>query len=93
MKVFLVSGSHWRVPGVIVRAADSLLGAQAIALEILNRVRADVELPPIKDFMGFDDGLLEANNLFHDITYSDATADIWIDEVPLEMISEFAAAA
>jgi len=87
MKVFLVSGSHWLVPGVLVRAADSMEGAHGIALEILNRVRADLTLPAISDYRRFEEGLLEANNLFQDIADSHETADIWIDELQLETVS------
>jgi hypothetical protein len=93
MKVFLVSGRHWLVPGVIVRAAASQVGAQIIALEILNLVRSDLTLPPVADFGLFEDALREASFLFQEVTESDETAEVWIDEVTVEMISDLEAAA
>lgn len=44
-KIWIVQGTHWHVPGTVMKACVSAIAAAACAAELVNDLRGEVDLP------------------------------------------------
>lgn len=89
MKIQIIQGTHFRVPGTVMLAARGLAKAKEEALGLVNILRAEVGLQPLSDPERFEDGLAEAQKEraaalgCHINDVENCDADVWITELEL----------
>lgn len=85
MKVFIVQGCHWMVPGQRMTAHKTAESAADDALSLVNIMLSDLELPP--EASSWEDGLERVRKKLAEMdlveTEADDQADVWITELPL----------
>ncbi len=89
MKIHLIQGTHFRVPGTTISAAHSVTRAKEEALRIVNCLREEFNLPPFTNPEAYEEGLAEARQEMAAELHCDLeelglfNADVWITEIEL----------
>lgn len=78
--VYMVQAEHWSVPGQVMKACATEEIAAAQALELLNSMREELDLPAATDL---EQGLAELKKAVDEAYGNAEELDIWITAVPL----------
>lgn len=75
--VYIVQGEHWDVPGRPLTVHANLASASARALELVNIMLKDLNLPPHVDWRK---GFKQVKKAVAKIDYDHPEPDVWIDK-------------